>query len=354
MTRRAATILVLLASAGPLAAAVQTPLELRLPTANGHLFDGQPEKFYMYVDRTFEGERSTPWQGGQYGFVRNPMREGERIIYTRFHEGIDISPIKRDRAGNPLDLVNAIGPGTVVHINATSSHSNYGKYVVVAHDFPGGPFFSLYAHLGEVICRPGDRVRAGGVLGRMGYTGRGLNQTRAHLHLEFGLLLHTRFNDWHASYASGNNYHGIHNGMNLAGMDIGRLFVEYRRNPRLSIPAFVQSTPVHFKVVVPRSGSLEIARRYPWLLGGSSSASSPSWEISFSSTGLPVAVAPCVRRVSEPTVSYTKPAPVRPWMVTRSLVHGSGDAPYLGPSGKSLLALISGSFPAAPPPEPTS
>lgn len=324
------------------------PLHLRLPTGNTHLFSGEPEKFYMYVDRTFEGERSTPWQGGQYGFVRNPTRNGDELIYTRFHEGIDIAPIKRDRAGNPLDLVNSIGPGTVVHVNPTSSHSNYGKYVVVRHDFPGGPFFSLYAHLGETGCRPGERVRAGGLLGRMGYTGRGLNRTRAHLHLEFGLLLHSRFEDWHASHAGGTNYHGIHNGMNIAGMDIARLFLEHRRNPNISIPAFIQSTPIHFKVLVPRDGSLEIARRHPWLLAGSSATSSPSWEISFSATGLPMAVAPNPRKVTEPTVSYAKPATTPHWMVTRSLLNGSGSSPYLGRSGKSLLALLIGDFPPAP------
>lgn len=352
MTPRALAILAALASAAPLAAAVPTPLDLRLPTGNRHLFDGQPEKFFMYVDRTFEGERSTPWQGGQYGFVRNPNRTESGIVYTRFHEGIDIGPVKRDRAGNPLDLVNSIGPGVVVHASPNSRHSNYGKYAVVRHDFAGGPFFSLYAHLAEVLCRPGDRVRAGGALGRMGYTGRGITRVRAHLHLEFGIIMHSKFEDWHATFAGGSNHHGVYNGMNLAGMDITRLFLTHRKQPNLSIPDFVRSTPVHFKVLVPRNGKMELHRRYPWLLTGNSANPWPSWEISFSSTGFPVAIAPYRQAVNSPTVSYTKPAPVRPWMVTRSLVHGSGDEPYLGPSGKSLLALITGNFPPAPPPKP--
>ena len=54
-----------------LATALFTPLfavELQLPTENHHLFTGEPEKFYMYVDRTFEGETSKPWEGGSFGF----------------------------------------------------------------------------------------------------------------------------------------------------------------------------------------------------------------------------------------------------------------------------------------------
>ena len=67
----------------PLAASA---VELRLPTENHHLFSGQPEKFYMYVDRTFEGETSKPWEGGSFGFVRTPIRLGQDVVLTKFHE----------------------------------------------------------------------------------------------------------------------------------------------------------------------------------------------------------------------------------------------------------------------------
>ena len=55
-------------------ASMAEPLRLQLPTDNDALLTGKPEKFYMYVDRTFEGETSKPWTGGQYGFVRNMIR----------------------------------------------------------------------------------------------------------------------------------------------------------------------------------------------------------------------------------------------------------------------------------------
>ena len=43
------------------------------PTDNRALLQGRPRDFYMYVNRDFEGARSQPWQGGQFGFVRGPV-----------------------------------------------------------------------------------------------------------------------------------------------------------------------------------------------------------------------------------------------------------------------------------------
>ena len=49
-------------------------------------------RFYQSVDRDYDGAKSAPWEGGQYGFVRDPKGSGGGVIYTRFHEGIDIRP----------------------------------------------------------------------------------------------------------------------------------------------------------------------------------------------------------------------------------------------------------------------
>ena len=67
-------------------------LVYRLPTDNTTLFTTGGNDYYMYVDRTFEGETSKPWQGGTYGMVRNPFRPspGARVMYSRLHEGIDV------------------------------------------------------------------------------------------------------------------------------------------------------------------------------------------------------------------------------------------------------------------------
>src|SRR5688572_2021999 len=100
------------------------PIDLRLPTPNQHLFSGEPSRFYMYVDRTFEGQVTKPWEGGSYGFVRTPIRVGGEVVCTKFHEGIDIAPVSRDAAGNPLDMVASIADGKVVHTSLIAGQSN--------------------------------------------------------------------------------------------------------------------------------------------------------------------------------------------------------------------------------------
>ena len=86
----------------------ESDLTLKLPTDNHYLFSNEPNRFYMYVDRTFEGIKNQPWEAGTFGFVRNAQRIQNEIVLTKFHEGIDIAPIHRDKAGNPLDLVSSI------------------------------------------------------------------------------------------------------------------------------------------------------------------------------------------------------------------------------------------------------
>ena len=78
-------------------------LDLVLPTDNDALFSGGGAAFYQYIERNFKGVRSTPWEGGQYGFVRDPTDTAGGVVYTRFHEGIDIRPLHRDAHGEPLD-----------------------------------------------------------------------------------------------------------------------------------------------------------------------------------------------------------------------------------------------------------
>src|SRR5690606_30121699 len=92
------------------------PLGLVLPTDNDAIFSNDPSKFYMYTDRNFEGVKSQPWEGGTYGFSRNPRRTGIGLVYTRIHEGIDIAPVRRDASGEPLDDVYSIAQGTVVYV----------------------------------------------------------------------------------------------------------------------------------------------------------------------------------------------------------------------------------------------
>lgn len=325
-------------------ALMASPIELRLPTENHHLFTGEPEKFYMYVDRTFEGVTSKPWEAGSYGYVRTALRVNQQVVLTKFHEGIDISPVKRDKAGNPLDLVSSIAAGRVVHISPVAGRSNYGKYVVVEHAWENSSIYSLYAHLAEITCQPGDPVAVGSVLGRMGYTGAGINRTRAHCHLELGMLMSTRYQDWHRTNGGGTNYHGIFNGMNIAGADVARFLLEHRKNPNLQFSEFIASTPVHFKVTIPSTEIPEFAQRHPWIIQESPETTN-SWEISFSATGLPVSFSPSQRSVTAPTVTSIRPASVPHRLLTRGLITGEGNRAELTSGGKKLVSLITNSFP---------
>lgn len=326
---------------------VAAPSRWQLPTENRHLLTGEPEKFYMYVDRTFEGVSSKPWQGGAWGLVRNPVRVGGEVEYLRFHEGIDIAPVKRDKAGNPVDLVMSIGDGRVVHVSDHPGRSNYGRYLVVEHpvDPAGNVVHSLYAHLAAATVKPGDRVKAGSVLGRMGYTGRGINRTRAHLHLELGLLMSSRFQGWFQRYSGGTNHHGNYNGMNLIGMDVARFLTESHKNSGLKVTDFVRRSPAYFKVTVPRDGTLDFAARHPWLVYGDLTKASPSWEISLTATGLPTGIATSNRKVSAPIVSAVRDSDTPHRYLTRGLLTGEGSSATLSTNGQKLVALLTGDFP---------
>src|SRR3984957_19826960 len=81
------------------ASALGQPVNIVLPTENHGLLTGDNAAFYQYIKRDFEGISSTLWEGGQYGFVRNPRRFGGTVLDTRFHEGMDIRPLQRDSNG---------------------------------------------------------------------------------------------------------------------------------------------------------------------------------------------------------------------------------------------------------------
>ena len=99
------------------------------------------------------GLRQLPWEGG-----------------GRLHEGVDISA----DSGKP---VIAVADGVVVE---AGQKGGYGRYVAVRH---AERLTTIYAHLGgiEAGVKPGQAVKAGAPLGRIGSTGV---STGPHLHFE--------------------------------------------------------------------------------------------------------------------------------------------------------------------------
>lgn len=318
-------------------------IDLRLPTENRHLFTDEPDQFYMYVDRNFEGQKSQPWEGGAFGFVRNAARINGEVILTKFHEGIDVKPLKRDAAGNPLDMISSIADGTVSYTSPIAGRSNYGRYVVIEHRWENSSVYSLYAHLAEITCKPGDVVKAGDVIGRLGFSGDGIDRTRAHCHLELAMMLSPRFEDW---MKGGQNHHGNFNGMNLSGTDVARFYLEHEKNPERKFSEFVTSTPVYFKVTVPSKGTPDFVTRHPWICQGDPSGAT-SWEIAFSATGQPVSFSPSQRAVDAPTITAIRPSVIPHRYLTRNLVTGQENRATLTNGGKQLVTLLMDDFPAA-------
>ena len=315
-------------------------LDLVLPTDNDALFSRDGPAFYQYVDRDYNGVKSTPWEGGQYGFVRDPKTTGRGVVYTRFHEGIDIRSVHRDANGEPLDAVRAIADGKVVHVSLVPSYSNYGKYIVIEHRWGGSNYYSLYGHLSSIAVQPGETVRRGQPIAVMGYTGTGINRERAHLHLELCLMFSRQFEAWYDTFFRNDpNRHGLYNGMNLAGIDVARLYLALRKNPALTIPEFLAAEDTFYKIALPTARHFDLPMLYPWMLATGKRGAS-SLEVSFASSGVPLRIEPTNRRVVQPEVSYIKHSSSECSYLTRDIVSGWGENAHLTNYGMQVMRLL--------------
>ena len=266
-------------------------LDLALPTSNRALFDGRPEDFYMGVSVTIDSLRPEKWEGGQYGYVRDPVPTVFGFkTFRRVHEGIDVRPTGRDAEGNAVDTVRAVDAGRVAHVN--TGPSSYGNYVVVEHTWSGSPVYSLYAHLAEVYAAEGDVLGRGGPLGKMGFTGRGLGRSRSHVHLEIALLLNEHFDLWFDPYVGTANAQGLFFGTNLAGVPPAELYRALARDPDLTFAEFVRGLDEGYVVDLPGGRPLDLLARYPWLgpEAAADPAGVPAWRVAFTQEGVPIRV----------------------------------------------------------------
>jgi peptidoglycan LD-endopeptidase LytH len=280
-------LLPLLVSSFVFAATVRA-LDLCLPTANDALL--KPGGDADFFQPTIEGAT----ESGMFGCVRTKGR--------RFHEGLDIKCLQRDRRGEPIDPVHAIADGEIAFINAKPGLSNYGRYVVLQHYWDGVQVFTLYAHLSEVkpglvVGQPVQKAQVIGTLGHSANTGEGISRERAHLHFEIDFLLNPNFRIWYPKREPKAPPFGNFNGQNLIGLDPAAFLRAYAADRKLhgassaiNFAAYVASQPIAFTVLVG-------ARPLPWLTLHPEQVQPASgipvaYEIGMTSWGMPLVVWP--------------------------------------------------------------
>jgi hypothetical protein len=175
----------------------------------------------------------------------------------------------------------------------------------------------------------------------MGYTGAGLNQARAHLHLELNLMLNHNFQAWYDAYEKKiPNHNGIYNGINLAGLDIARLYLALRKNPKLTIPKFLAGEQTFYRLMLPRSASFELPKMYPWMAAAEPGANTKSWIVSFTRSSLPIKIEPSDKQIEQPQLIYIKESTIDYSLLTQRQIAGHSGKAHLAESGQRLMQLL--------------
>ena len=248
------------------------------PTPNPAFQNG--EAIEAYIQPTASG---LP-ESGLFGCVRNSG--------SRFHEGLDLYPIKRDGRGEALDPVFAVLPGRVVHVSRVSGYSSYGRYVVIEHDQEVPSYHTLYAHLASVGdgIMPGARVEAGTVVGIMGRSATySIPRNRAHVHFEIGFRLTDDFEAWYELQKFGSkNRHGVWNGMNLLSVDPLAFYQSIRSGEVKNLYEHLHRLPAAARIRVHTSKVPDFVKNYPALVTKPFKGRAlVAWDIAFTKYGVP-------------------------------------------------------------------
>lgn len=255
-------------------------IDLAWPTPMPALSDGRG--ILEVLQATASGE---PESGG-FGCVRSGGH--------KYHEGIDIRAMRRDRRGEPEDEITAAMDGVVRHINNLGGESGFGRYVVLEHPDQSPAVYTLYGHLSRITAglRRGDRVRKGQILGIMGHTAGGYSipRDRAHLHFEMGLCISNDFQSWYNWRKFGSpNQHNVWNGMNLLGFNAWELITQWRAGRIRKVSEFIAAMPAAVRIRIATTRTPDFVQRYPELLAGERPAGVlGGWEVHFNATGLPI------------------------------------------------------------------
>ena len=250
--------------------------QLVWPTESKAFAQGKPRS--EFIQPTVSGVPKS----GEFGDVRNNG--------YRFHEGIDIKPVRKNRKGEPLDDIYAAMDGRVAMVNRIAGNSSYGRYVVLVHPHLDVEIYTLYAHLAEVDASivKGIEVKSGSRLGKMGRSATyAIGRAQAHLHFEVGLRLSDSFDKWYRTQKyKEKNFFGNYNGMNLIGFDPLDLYEAAKENRlKRGIAGYLDSLPTALVVRIYTRSTPQFVKIYPNLVY--QNGNDCGWDIHFTWYGLP-------------------------------------------------------------------
>jgi murein DD-endopeptidase MepM/ murein hydrolase activator NlpD len=231
-------------------------LQISWPTPNQAFVNGLG--YHAFLQKTGPDK---DFSSGAFGCVRNNGH--------KFHEGIDLSPIKSSWSGKAEDHVYAAMDGIIKYVNLNASSSAYGKYIVIEHEKFTPTLYTLYGHLDSVSfgLKSGSTVKVAQQIGLMGNTASyKIPLNRSHLHFELGIRLSDRFDSWYSRqmFKTKNN-HGNFNGYNLAGIDPLLFYSSFQKVGFHHPAEYLESLPVILKILVPSQIIPDLLRRNPSL-----------------------------------------------------------------------------------------
>ena len=220
-----------------------------------------------------------------FGCVRN---DG-----TRFHEGVDLKALRKDRQGEPIDPIYAFEDGVVRYVNRSGEKSGFGQYVVIEHPQIAPGLVTLYGHLSAVKSgiEAGVEVAGGMEIATMGRTASyTIPRSRAHLHFEIGLWLGEDFQKWYdrQPYDSKND-HGAFNGLNIVGFDVWDVLGKLRSGEARNLGDYLAMEQGDLRVRVKSGVIPEVLRVNPSMMTNSVlPADLAGWDIDFGWYGVPL------------------------------------------------------------------
>jgi hypothetical protein len=175
--------------------AEDSKIEISLPTDNDALFRRRARNFINTSNATSTGEIDS--MGGWPLWLRPQSgADGTGLIYTASMRESTFAACIATRGVN-LWMMSGQLPTAELFIPIRCRDIQTTDVTLSSSMFGTVALLQPLRHLSEIVVNVGQRVNRGERIARMGYSGEGLNQARAHLHLELNLMFNRNFESWH-------------------------------------------------------------------------------------------------------------------------------------------------------------